>query len=240
MAEPCVLVVASAADAGAAAFAARWHAAGVRVLVPRELSRAGWVFRVGDAAASRGRVGAERFESRRLKGVVVRLGAVRPADLAHVAAADRLYVAGEMSAFLLAWLSALPCPVWNRPWPPSLCGPAWRPAQWRRAAARAGLAVAPPEPAGERTLARCTVVGTQVLGTASPRRRASALALAREAGAGLLDLAFDSAHDDAGLVDVDLQPDLARAELADALAAAWGLAAPAARAHERRPLEIAP
>ena len=61
-----------------------------------------------------------------ITGVLTRLPAVQPEDLAHIATADRDYVASEMTAFLIAFVSALPCRVLDRPSAGALSGPAWR------------------------------------------------------------------------------------------------------------------
>src|SRR5262249_1920994 len=43
------------------------------------------------------------------------------------------------AAFLVALLTSLACPIFNRPTAGSLAGPAWNPQHWRRAAAQDGL-----------------------------------------------------------------------------------------------------
>ena len=144
MKDPVLLVLADECDSAAAAFVARHRGEGARLLAPVDLSSPGWSYRVGDAANSVAMVAGERIAAEQLGGVMTRLAGISPAHLPHVVEADREYVAAEMSAFLLAWLSALPCPVWNRPAAPSLSGPAWRWEQWRQLAMQAGLNVAPP------------------------------------------------------------------------------------------------
>jgi hypothetical protein len=47
-------------------------------------------------------------------------------------------VAAEMNAFLVAWLTSLTCPIFNRPTATSLCGPAWSVEHWRIQVARCG------------------------------------------------------------------------------------------------------
>ncbi len=61
--------------------------------------------------------------------------------LQHIDPADRAYVAAEMTAFLLAWLSGLRCPVLNRPSPQCLAGPGWRRERWISTATRLGIPV---------------------------------------------------------------------------------------------------
>jgi len=66
---------------------------------------------------------------------------VWPSELPHIDANDRDYVASEMTAFLAALISELPCMVLNRPAANSLWGPPFTAEYWWRAAARAGFPV---------------------------------------------------------------------------------------------------
>lgn len=78
-----------------------------------------------------------------IRGVLTRLYAVTEHELPQIAPEERAYVASEMTAFLLAWLASLRCPVLNRPTASSLCGPSWSTEQWLIEGARAGLRVEP-------------------------------------------------------------------------------------------------
>jgi hypothetical protein len=124
-----------------------------------------------------------------LRGVHTRLGAVAPADLPHITADDREYVAAEMTAFLLSFLGGLSCPVLNRPTASSLMGPGWHLPRWRAAAIAAGLRVASDGAAG----ASVTVLGEQAFGPAA--LAAPAAALARHAGVELLTARFTAEGD---------------------------------------------
>ena len=108
------LVFASRVDTAAKNFAA---AAGsnVRLMTPADLSQPGWRFRLGDAAGSTAVLGGEPVPASAIAGVLTRLPSVTDHDLTHIAPSDRAYVAAEMTAFLLAWLTALKCPLVNRP-----------------------------------------------------------------------------------------------------------------------------
>jgi hypothetical protein len=128
-----IVVVASPTDAPTWGFARRYTAQGVCLLTPADLSHCGWYYRVGEIETSMAVVGGQRIAARDLRGVVTRLPAVSEADLEHIAEPDRAYVAAEMHAFLLSWLTALRCPVLNRPAPACLAGPAWRPERKRGA-----------------------------------------------------------------------------------------------------------
>jgi hypothetical protein len=82
-----------------------------------------------------------QLQSDALKGVLNRISYL-PIGHWHAAdQADKDYVRSEWSAFFLSWLSALPCPVINRPTPLGLFG-RWRhESEWIWLAIRAGLPV---------------------------------------------------------------------------------------------------
>jgi hypothetical protein len=119
---------------------------------------------------------------------------VSPAELGLIRAPDRVYVAAELTAFLRSWLSALPCPVINRPGTtPS------RPELWTRLAVRLGIPVEPIEqrsqaarvwPSSDSTM---VVVGHEVFGDIQdPTLAVHARALATASGTNLLRVDFTS------------------------------------------------
>ena len=228
MADP-VVVVASRTDAPARGFMRRYASQGVCLLTPADLSRCGWSYRVGHIETSIAVIGGRRSAARDLRGVVTRLSAVSEDDLEHIAAPDRAYVAAEMQAFLVSWLTALHCPVLNRPGPVCLAGPAWRPAQWSQAAAHLGLPVttvveqasfARTRSARETSRPKgvtVTVVGQRIIGTVDPLLARQARALATAAGVDLLAVRFSSPAADARFVGAHLWPDIAAAPIAAAV-----------------------
>lgn len=171
-----LLILASRFDDNAARLAQRWQDQDARVLTCQALSRRGWRF---DPA--RPRCGAlvldeEPVAVDRLRGMLCLLPAVYPSELPHIEPGDREYVAAEMTAFLVAWLTSLPCPVLGRPTPLSLTGPLLRQEQWLREAARAGLPVQP-------RLRRLPAPGRLPIGApAGPPDEAPATAVALVAG----------------------------------------------------------
>jgi hypothetical protein len=219
-------------------FARRYAAQGVCLLTPADLSHCGWLHRVGHIETSMAVIGGRRIAARDLRGVVTRLPAVSEDDLEHIAAPDRAYVAAEMQAFLLSWLMALRCPVLNRPTPASLAGPAWRPAQWTRAAARLGLPVTPvveqvsfarTRSARGTSRPQCvtvTVVGQRIIGAVEPLLARQARALATAAGVDLLAVRFSGRASGAAFVGAHLWPDIAVAPIAAAIFAYLRHAAP--------------
>jgi hypothetical protein len=136
------LLLASRSDMAAVSFAA---SAGpeVRLMTPADLSQAGWTVRLGDVTRSIAMIAGQPVPAAAIAGVLTRLPGVAEHDLPHIVASDRAYVAAEMSAFLLAWLTALDCPLVNRPTPQCLSGPMWRPEQWVVAANRLGIPAKP-------------------------------------------------------------------------------------------------
>lgn len=226
-----LVVLADGRDPAAHALVERWTAAGALLLTPHDLSRAGWVFHSGDAAASRAVVSGCPLAARDLGGVITRLPYVSEQALGWLVPDDRPYVAAEMNAFLLAWLAELPCPVLNRPTPGCLSGPFWRHERWVRAAARAGIPVAPMRrspgafaepavaPASVEPLTTVTVVGRQCLGAADPLLASQARRLADVAAVDLLAVRFSGPHVGAYFVGASLWPDMTAAPVADAMLA---------------------
>jgi hypothetical protein len=130
-------------------------------------------------------------------GVLVRRLAVYPEELQHVHADDRAYVASEMTALLAWWLRVVPVPVLNRPAGGVLCGPGWRPEQFRVGARSLGFPVArlrretiqlPILPAIHTEI---VAVGDEIIGEAPKAQENCVLALSREAEVALLYAGFD-------------------------------------------------
>ena len=187
-----IVILASAADAVAIQLPVRLGRPHVVVVTPNDLSRSGWSYRPGRRESAIV-VGGETLGSHDIAAVITRLPWISEVELPHIIAADRPYVAAEMAAFLLAWLSEIDCPMANRPRPNCLCGPFWRHERWVLAAARSGLDVEPVlrranaegGEYGSPTVARrtsVTVVGERCVGEADGQLGAYALRLARATG----------------------------------------------------------
>ena len=230
-----VVVAAGRRDATARAFAERHAARGVALLTPADLSRPGWTLHVpGATGRSRAVVAGEAIGSEEIAGVVVRLPRVAAEELTWIVRADRAYVAAEMTAFLLAWLSDLTCPVLNQPAPPGLAAPNWWPERWTLLAARLGIPARPvhhrvePGEAGEAgargpdpecPLTSVTVVGDRCFGSSDRALTDAARRIAAASGADLLAVRF--AADDRGprFAGADPWPDLLAPEVGDAVLA---------------------
>ncbi|MGN6108677.1 MAG: hypothetical protein ACTHU0_26460 [Kofleriaceae bacterium] len=225
-------IVASARDRTAAALVARWADRRARLLSPRDLSRPGWRHHVGGRGEEWAVIGGEHVRASELRGVVARLPVVREEDLRHVVSEDREYVAAEMSAFLLSWLTSLPCPVLNRPTTTSLMGPNLSHERWLVLAARAGLSIAGGRVQGAdverpRVAGVVTVVGDRWVGDVSPVLGDAAVRVARAAGIALCTVRFDGADEDARFVDAELFTELEDPRIADALLAHFDERGPA-------------
>jgi hypothetical protein len=226
-----LIVVANCADSIARDLVRQWAGDGARLLTPADLSTVGWRDYAGGNREVRSPdmavVDGTPVPVEDIRAVLTRLPAVFENEVGGIMPEDRAYVAAEMTAFLLSWLSSLRCPVLNRPSSLGLCGPTWRLERWVLTAARIGIPVRPvrrrPDPPGyflgegDWDVVTLSVVGERVLGEAAPILLNRARSLAREAGAELLAVRFDGPHADARFLSADVWPDLGRTEVADAV-----------------------
>jgi hypothetical protein len=165
----------------------------------------------------------------KITGVLTRLPCIFEPELLHIVPEDRGYVAAEMNAFLISWLSRLKCPVLNRPTPTYLLGPAWRPEQWIYAAAQIGIPVrsrkrkvtlspdSTSPQAAEKPWVTVTVVGKQCLGTVNQTLIRHARNLADAAKVDMLTVYFGGDESQVEFLSADLWTDIASPEVADAI-----------------------
>jgi len=222
-----IVVFASRYDAGARLLTARWARHGAQLLTCDDLSAAGWLYSLSDQAAGTAVIGGRVVPMDHIRGVVTRLPWVTERELSGIAPGDRCYIAAEMSAFLVAWLSGLACPVLNRPTATCLIGPALRREQWIGVAREVGIRTVPETrcvrlgdaAAAVRPLAACIVwvVGGQCLGDAAPVLLQQSRKLAAAAGVAMLGVCFSAAGPDAAMVETLTYPDLDREDLTDAM-----------------------
>jgi hypothetical protein len=220
-----LVILCSAHDSTARSVVEAWAPRGAALCTPADLSTPGWRYSAGKPDEGAAVVAGQIVPVQAITGVLTRLPAIHPDMLPHIHAADRDYVAGEMTAFLIAFLSALPCRLLNRPTAGSLLGPAWRPEQWTRAATKAGIpvrpirrsvrlsALSPPE---SEIAAEVTLIGDRIFGDGEPSMAAWAHSLAHAAGVGMLTLGFARYGSGLALAGVDPMPDLNSHEKIDA------------------------
>jgi len=220
-----LVVFASTHDAIAQAIVSAWAPWDAALCSPADLSTPGWRHYVGASEAAAAVIAGQIMPATEITGVLTRFPAVQPEMLANIATADRSYVAAEMTAFPIAFVSTLSCKVLNRPSAGALCGPAWRPEQWIRAAARLGIPVrprrrsirlnAPAEPEADLAV-ELTVIGNRVFGAVEAPLAGWALSLARAAGVGLLSLGFTRQASGFELATVNPSSDLNTPDRLDA------------------------
>lgn len=197
-----LVILASRFDPTSAELAERWAAQDACVMTPEDLSKAGWRDRLGEATPSDSTavVGGLRVKVEEIRGVLVRTPVVFAKELVHISRDDREYVATEMTAYLVSWLSRLRCPVLNRPTPMCLSGPAWRPEKWLQIATNLGIPVRASRrssatrpvtgDSGSGAFLTVTVVGDRCFGSDNPSVSRHASLIAHAAGTELLEVYF--------------------------------------------------
>jgi hypothetical protein len=185
-----VAVLAHSGDPVARMLAGAWPDGGARVLTPATLPAWGLSWQLGPGGVSAcGAKPPGRDSHFEFGGVVSLLDVVSPTDLPGVTPGDRDYVASEMTAFLAAWLRAIPCPKLNPPSLVSLSGD-MHPVLWRAHALDCGMRAAAFDPSdgaepaasddGEEQMS-VTVIGDRAIGTLDQTAIALARALAASA-----------------------------------------------------------
>jgi hypothetical protein len=222
-----IVIVANRWDRTAKAWATRWTRYGTGVLTAQDLSAAGWRQRLSQLESGTAVIEGKLVPQREITGVLTLLPCVTERELVDIAPEDRPYVATEMTAFLLFWLSNLKCPVLNRPTPMCLSGPYWRREKWLSVAAQAGIPVqafrrraVPGSSAEEDAVPAATIVivaGKSVIGEADPELQLQARRLAELAGVGLLAVHFSSPEHDARFVTASTFPNLSDDRAAEAV-----------------------
>jgi hypothetical protein len=183
-----IAVLASELDSEARSVVAEWSHCGTALLSARDLTTAGWEFHPADPGAGIAVLEGRRVPVRNLQAVLTRRPAVLAEELISLTPCDRSYAAAETNAFLVAWLTSLPCKVVNRPTTTSLCGPAWDTIHWKCAAAAADVDWV--TETDDSAVERVVVCGLQCFFATTRKQKAAARALARVAGVDLLSVSF--------------------------------------------------
>lgn len=225
-----IVIVASRYDASARRLKDRWVDEGGVLFTPEDLSVSGWRYQVSDPQNSTAIVGRRQVRQSEIQGVFTRLQWIWEGELVDIVSDDRAYVAAEMSAFLLCWLSGLKCPLLNRPSANCLAGPGWSREQWNLAASKAGMLVPPINrraslasfssrsvTADEAPPVSVTVVGDRCLGDVDKTLSVQASRLADIAKMDFLTVQFSSSEADASFADVSTIPDIDSDIIADAV-----------------------
>jgi hypothetical protein len=221
-----IIILASCLDKGARTLVTRAGTGRVALLTCKDLSVPGWRHYIAAAGTPVAVIGGREVALEEITGVVTCLPGVSELELLHIVPADRPYVAGEMTAFLLSWLSTLSCPVVNRPSPTCLSGPYWRPEQWAYLASQIGMRVQPvqrrvafaqaPAPA-VRESTTAIIVGERCLGQVDTTVMSGARRLAKAADVEMLTVRVSGPGPDATFLGADPWPDLTSEETVDAV-----------------------
>jgi hypothetical protein len=231
-----IVIVASRYDAPARRLKDRWTGASVHLLTCEDLSVSGWRYRVSDPLVSTATIGGLEIKQSEIEGVLTRLPWVWESELVEIVAGDRAYVAAEMSAFLVCWLSGLTCPVLNKPTANSLNGPGWGRERWILAASKAGMRVNPvrrraspsPNSTGDaevhdgRKEVSVTVVGDRCFGDVSKTLREQTRRLASIAEMDFLTVQFSSREPNA-FIGANAFPDIENNIVSDAVLSYFGI-----------------
>lgn len=221
-----ILIVASCVDEVAQRLLAELPQDSAQLLTPRDLSLPGWEVNSGSPVDSIYIASGRKLESRAISGVVCLLPRIFESELVHIEPVDRAYVASEMTAFLIFWLSSLPCPKLNPPTPGCMSGPYWPAERWLIEAASAGL---PVKPLGRST--RCnsgpcqvpeecttvTVAGQCCLGDDDPELGRHARSLASAVNVDLLEVSFVRDNASFWFSGADPFPELSQPGTTDAI-----------------------
>ncbi|HEV2962494.1 MAG TPA: hypothetical protein VG649_11755 [Candidatus Angelobacter sp.] len=217
-----LVVLTNQQDEAAINLANRWKSQDVYVLTPEGLSVSGWRYEM-PSGCSRAVIGGREIAPEEITGVLTRMPCVSEQDLDHFMPDDRAYAASEMTAFLLAWLSGLTCPMLNRPVPGCLSGPSLRTEQWVRLAGRLGIPACPvhrktpQDSTPPLPTAEVVVIGDRCVGAVDPVLAGHARMLAQAAGVELLLVYFSSPKRGGRLVNASLWPDLWQSDVVDAI-----------------------
>jgi hypothetical protein len=226
-----IVIAANRWDPTPKALVSRWGEHHAAVVTAEDLSQAGWRQHSNGIERNTAVLGGKLVPQAEVTGVLTLLPCVFAEELVDIAPEDRSYVAAEMTAFLLFWLSRLQyqCPVLNRPTSSCLSGPSWRREKWIHAAAQAGIPVqalhrhtALPTSVEEEAThgsVTVTVVGKCTFGEVEPDLQRQARCLADLAGVELLAVRFSGPERGATFVSADSVPDFSDDGLADAVLA---------------------
>ncbi len=122
----------------------RLHGATAHIITPQELVYATDMQHRLDETTITSSVALKShatLDNSSITGLINRVQFLPDAHLATVNTTDRTYMQQELLAIWSSWISALPCPVINRPTATSMAGPTYHPAIWYHNAAAVGLPV---------------------------------------------------------------------------------------------------
>ncbi|MDP4220176.1 MAG: hypothetical protein Q8916_10505 [Bacteroidota bacterium] len=134
-----ILVAASIADEDAASFVRTYKDAAVSLFTCFDIASNKSSLRYPQFNDSYITVGGKQISLHEIRGVVNVLPAIFPGELFFYPEEEREYQAAEFHALLTFFLSALQCPVINKPSSLSLSGPFINPMSWYHVAHEIGI-----------------------------------------------------------------------------------------------------
>lgn len=173
----------------------------IAILTCKDLSVSGWNLSLENIEQSTAIIQDKRIKLNEITGVWNRLPFVTEHELDHILLTERKYVASEMMAFLVSWLSCLNCPMINMPTPTCLSGPNWHQLQWAYTAIRADISIYPPsyytfnnnsilQQNNKEGITTVTIVGRRSFGSEDKELIQKTKYLANNAGTDLLSVMF--------------------------------------------------
>jgi hypothetical protein len=223
-----LLIIAEKQDRSARWLAERWSRFGAELLSPSDLSLPGWRHHVAVASKETAVINGRTVPVEEIAGVLTRLPYISEHELVHIVPPDRAYVAAEMTAFFLSWLTGLNCPLLNRPTPTCISGCNWRLEQWIYLATLLGVPVIPVRRHAKYLedlstnpsidpFDTVTVIGERCIGAIDERQATYARRLAAAAGMDLLAVYFRNLEGEPRLLNASLWPDVTSVEVADGM-----------------------
>lgn len=225
-----LVVAANRYDQVAQDLVSRWSVLGARLLTCADLSLCGWKYPLSMTNRSTAVIDGQIIPIEEITGVLILLPCVFEEELVEILPGDRAYVAAEMTAFLLSWLSELKCPVLNRPTSTCLSGPYWRQERWVYTAAQMGIPIQPiykhavlsantSSALPSECFVSVTVVGKLCFGAVDEALATQARKLAEVAHVDLLTVHFSHPSANAAIIGADLWPKFDSDEVIEAILA---------------------
>jgi hypothetical protein len=217
-----IAVVASSYDRHALRIVENWGFDCAMILSAEDLCRPGWLLRVPLGPSGTAVIGGRTVRAEQIHGILTLRPCVFPEELQDIQSVHRKYVAAELNAFLLTWLTAQTCTVINRPTPCCLSGPGWGPEQWARAAAQMGIPAqirrqvpnAEAIPIAQEAL-EVVAIGENCFGFVDSILRERTLKLAKAASVDLLSVRFTA--DEGRFLSANVWPSLSDPAVLDAV-----------------------
>jgi len=225
-----ILLLASLVDKKALAFATEFpNPAAVSVVTCRDIAEDSSTFCYPDFLASTITLHGQTISVFSIRGVINLLPAVYPDELVFYPPEEREYQASEFHALLTFFLSALACPVINRPTPSSLTGPYLNPIGWYNMAHQLDIPVSsvsldsdafvnPFTPRQSETVVEVSCLGGSVISRSHTIADDYTITLARAAKVEYLKVVYnDGGQEGLQIISAHAVPDIANARTRKAL-----------------------